>query len=264
MKTTVVVVGLCAMAVAHAHDAALSAASGAAVGSQRGLTRTSIGHSAPPTRKPVIRGIADKSRAWLGAEHRGLTVSKVADRSTGSIAIELRFRKDLIAIGVDARGGVSVTRAGSTVCLTSPESYERLQQILAGSDAAFATRVLLAEREATSDLKAAEMSLLSVAAFAASLMGDVDAPRRLATRHVEKHGGQYRPVRSETCFEEYTSEVSDAWNDMQACMAEANQDESMFQRAYRRVACNAVWLLRGESAWIEYVGCLGLGQLIPD
>jgi hypothetical protein len=64
-----------------------------------------------------------------------------------------------------------------------------------------------------------------------------------------------------TCFDTYTQEASGAWNDMQNCMDEANQDSSIFNRAYRRVACNAVWLVRSESAWVEYLGCLGLGQL---
>ena len=31
---------------------------------------------------------------------------------------------------------------------------------------------------------------------------------------------------------------------MQSCMDEANQDGSVLNRAYRRVACNGVWLLR--------------------
>ena len=48
---------------------------------------------------------------------------------------------------------------------------------------------------------------------------------------------------------------------MQSCMDEANQDENIFNRAYRRVACNGVWLVRSESAWVEYLACLGLGQL---
>ena len=42
------------------------------------------------------------------------------------------------------------------------------------------------------------------------------------------------------------------------------QDESLLNRAYRRVACNAIWLVRSESAWVEYLGCLGPGQLIPQ
>ena len=146
---------------------------------------------------------------------------------------------------------------------TTVEALERVQGLLAGSDAAFAARVLHAERERASDLKAGEMSLLSVTAFVASLTGDIDAPRRLATRFVEKHRGIYRPVNA-NCFETYAQESTAAWNDLQDCMNEANQDESLLQRAYRRVACNAIWLLRAESAWIEYLGCLGPGQLIPD
>jgi hypothetical protein len=179
------------------------------------------------------------------------------------MAIELRYRQDAIGIDVDARGVVTVARGGKRIRLTTADALQRVQHVLAGSEAAFAARVLHAEREAASELKAAEMSLLSVTAFLASLTGDVDAPRRLVTRFVEKHRGIYRPVRA-NCFEEYTEESTAAWNDLQDCMNEANQDESLLQRAYRRVACNAVWLLRAESAWIEYLGCLGPGQIIPD
>jgi hypothetical protein len=212
-------------------------------------------------RKPVIRGAADTKRAWLGAEFHGLTLHKIANRTDGSLAIDIRFRRDAVTIGIDAAGGITVARGNGSVRLTSAEAFDRLQRVLAGSDAVLAARLLLAEREVASDLQAPEMSLLSTAAFIASLAGDLDAPRRLSARFVEKHRGWYRPVRLATCFDEYSAESSGAWNDLQNCMDEANQDSSVFNRAYRRVACNGIWLVRAESAWIEYIGCLGLGQL---
>lgn len=212
-------------------------------------------------RKPVIRAAADSRRAWLGAEYQGLMLSKIANRTDGSLAIDVRFRRDALTIGIDAAGGITVARGNASVRVTSAEAFDRLQRVLAGSDAVLAARVLLAERETASDLQAPEMSLLSTAAFIASLAGDLDAPRRLSARFVEKYRGWYRPVRLATCFEEYSTESSAAWNDLQNCMDEANQDPSIWNRAYRRVACNGVWLVRSESAWIEYIGCLGLGQL---
>jgi hypothetical protein len=215
-------------------------------------------------RKPAIRGGADARRAWLGAEHNGLIVQKIANRVDESLSIELRYREDVVLVGIDAAAAVTVTRGGRAVRVESPEAYADVQQLLAGSEAAFATRVLLAERESVSDLQPPEMTLLSAAAFVASLAGDVDAPRRLAARFMDKHRGRYRVVRLNTCFEEYSSEASAAWNDMQACVDEANQDAGLFNRAYRRVACNTIWLVRAESAWIEYIGCLGPGQLLPQ
>jgi len=212
--------------------------------------------------RPVIRGGADAKRTWLGAEHRGLIVQRFSNKADGALAIELHFRQDHISIALNRAGGVAVARGGRRLEVMSVDAYERLQQLLAGSEAAFATRVLLAEREATSDLDAPEMTLLSTAAFVASLVGDLDAPRRLATRFVEKHRGIYRAVRYRTCFEQYAAESSAAWNDMQNCMDEANQDPSIFSRAYRRVACNAIWLIRSEAAWAEFLGCLGPGQFI--
>jgi hypothetical protein len=242
----------------------LAGACAAAVVGGPARERVAIAASPAPAqadRKPTIRGAADAQRAWLGAEYYGLTLHKIANRRDGSLAIELQFGRDALAIGIDAAGDVTVARGGSSIRVASADAYQRLQQVLAGSDAVLAARLLLAEREVVSDLQVPEMSLLSTAAFVASLAGDVDAPRRLAARFVEKHSSWYRPVRLRTCFDEYGKESSAAWDDMQNCVDEANQDPSVFNRAYRRVACNAVWLVRSESAWIEYIGCLGLGQL---
>jgi hypothetical protein len=257
MVKGLLVVGVCAAATLAAdHSGCLNA-----LAAPVRMEQASI--QAGGSRKPVIRGRADARTAWLGAEHRGLTIEKTTNRVDRSIAIELRYRQDVVGINVERSGTVVVLRGGKRVRITTAEAFERVQQVLAGSEAVFAALVLHAEREATSDLQAPETSLLSVTAFVASLVGDLDAPRRLSTRFVEKHMGIYRPIRFATCFEQYTKESTAAWNDLQDCMNEANQDESLIQRAYRRVACNGVWLVRAESAWIEYLGCLGPGQLLP-
>jgi hypothetical protein len=155
------------------------------------------------SRKPQLRGGADGRGAWLVAEHRGLTLLKVVTRADRSVAIELRFREDAVSLAVDGSGTVTVGRAGRAVRVTTPEAIEQLQQLVAGSEAVFATRMLLAERESTSDLQPHEMSVLAVAAFVASLTGDADAPTRLSRRFLEKHLGVFTRVRSETCFEKY-------------------------------------------------------------
>lgn len=219
------------------------------------------GAEAARARKPIISGAADARRAWLAAEYNGLVIHKVANRTDGSLGLDVRFGHDLLAIAIDAAGTVQVSRGKESVRVGSLEAHDRLQRLLAGSEAVLAVRLLLATRELTSDLHAPEMSLLSAAAFVVSLAGDVDAPRRLAARFAEKHRGRYRDVAVRTCFDSYSAESSAAWNDMQNCMDEANQDSSLFNRAYRRVGCNAIWLVRSESAWIEYLGCLGLGQM---
>ena len=255
--------GLCAAAMLAADERGWLTANTAAA-----ATKTAgpvvVRQGATAAGKPVISGGVDAARAWLSADYRGLRLEKVANRKDGTLRVDLRFGQDYVGISVGRAGLVDVSRGGAWLRVDSPEAFARLQQVLAGSEAIFAARVLLAEREAVSELKAPEMSLLSTAAFVASLAGDVDAPRRIATRFVEKHRGIYRSVRLATCFETYTNEVSDAWNDLQACMDEANQDENIFARAYRRVGCNAVWLMRSESAWVEYLGCLGPGSIIPQ
>ena len=255
-----VLVGVCAAAALAGEMPATLATSGSAI-------EPAFVEMPPPrpvAGKPVIRGGVDSRRAWLGAEHRGLTVRKIADRGDGSVAIDLAFGGDRVSLAVNRAGGTAVVRAGRRIEVLTPDALREVRQMLAGSDAVMAAQVMLAERTLASELQPAEMSLLSAAAFAASLAGDVDAPRRLAARFVNKHVGAIRPVRLGTCFDEYAAESSAAWNDMQACVNEANQDESIWNRAYRRVACNAIWLVRSESAWIEYLGCLGPGQLIPQ
>jgi hypothetical protein len=205
---------------------------------------------------PAIKGHADGRRALLTAVYKGLAVIKTSDRADGSMTIDLRYGRDTVTVFLDKAGTATVARGGHTVSVDSPEALRQLQQLLNGSDAIFAVRALLSERETTSDLKAPEYSLLATAAFVASLVGDADAPRRLASRFVEKHRGIFRPVRFKGCWDDYSSEVTESWNDLQSCMDEANQSDSFFSGSYRRVACNAVWLLRSESAWFEYIQCM--------
>jgi hypothetical protein len=256
-------VGICAAAVhtVDEHQTLAAARSTMVVGQ---ATNTKATERPVLRNGPRIRGSADAKRAWLGAEHRGLVVNKISNREDGSLSLDLKFRKDHVTIAIEKSGAIVASRGGKTIRVTSVASFERLQQLLAGSEATFAARLLLAEREQTSDLQAPEMALLSSMAFVAGLSGDVDALRRLATRFVEKHRGIYRQVRFRTCFDSYANEASSAWNDMQGCVDEANQDPSIFNRAYRRVACNGVWLLRSESAWVEYIGCLGPGALMAQ
>jgi hypothetical protein len=158
---------------------------------------------------------------------------------------------------------VVVSRQGQRLAVSSPEALQALQHLLAGSAAAFAARATLSELEGESDLKAAEMNVLSSLAFVASLMGDVNAPTRLADRFVQKHRGIFRQVREdESCWSDYTSEATAAWDDLQACMKET-EDDGFFSGAYQRLACNAVWIGRSESAWFEYVKCLSPLSGIP-
>jgi len=207
-------------------------------------------------RGPEIAGNTDGRHVWMHAEYKGLLVRKLANRSDRTLSIDLRYRLDAVTVAIDKAGVTSVRRGGQSVAIDSPGALEQAQRVLAGSEAVFAIRALLAERQAVSDLKAPEYTLLATAAFVASLVGDTDAPARLADRFVEKHRGIVRPVRNGGCWSAYTQESTSAWNDLQACMDEANQDDSWFNGAYRRLACNGVWILRSESAWFEYLECL--------
>ena len=204
---------------------------------------------------PTIRGGLDGRTAWMGAEFRQLEVRKRTDRSAGTIEMDFRFAGDRVHVAV-APDRIAVTRGKSTVVVDSGGALDRLQDVLGGSRAVFAARAMLSELEATSDLKAPEMSLLASASFLAALAGDTQAPRRLADRFVEKHRGILRQAQdTSTCWSKYSTEVTLAWNDLQDCM-HGSADDGWFMGAYERIVCNAIWMLRTESAWFEYLHCL--------
>lgn len=202
----------------------------------------------------ISYGIEGK-RAWLAATYKQLSVRKVTNHEERSFVIELVHDGDVVLFDYNS-GGVVVSRAGRTLPVTSPTALQKLQHLLAGSTAAFAARTMLSELEGESDLRAPAMSLLSSLAFVSSLAGDLNAPKRLADRFVEKHRGIFRQVRQdESCWGDYSTEATRAWGDLQSCMRDT-EDDGFFSGAYQRLACNAVWVLRSESAWFEFVKCL--------
>lgn len=212
--------------------------------------------SAETTGRAAISGGHDGKSAWLVAEYKQLQLRKRSDPTANTVDIDLVYRGDVVGISVVGTT-VTVTRGGRRLVVESAEALESLQTLLGGSVAVFATRALLSQLEATSSLKAPEMSLLGAAAFVASLVGDVEALRRLSDRFMEKHRGLFRQVRDDgdTCWSDYTSESTDAWNDLQSCMDET-KDDGFLSGAVRRLACNGTWILRSESAWFEYLKCL--------
>jgi hypothetical protein len=206
-------------------------------------------------RTAVITGGHDKKASWLSAEYRELQVRKRTDRASLAVTIELRAGADLVTLSVSPRS-VSVSRGGRQLTLDSAESLAAMQELLGGSVAVFGVRAMLSELESVSGFTAPDMALLSTAAFVASLVGDVSAPQRIADRFVAKHRGLFRQIRwRESCWSSYTSESTAAWDELQACMADANE-KGFFRAAYERIACNTIWLLRSESAWFEYLNCL--------
>lgn len=197
----------------------------------------------------------DGTRAWLAATYKQLSVRKVTNHQERSFVIELAHDGDVVLVTYNS-GGIVVSRAARPLPVTSPAALQKLQHLLAGSTAAFAARTMLSELEGESDLRAPAMSLLSSLAFVSSLAGDLNAPKRLADRFVEKHRGIFRQVRQDdSCWSDYSTEATRAWDSLQNCMRET-EDDGFFSGAYQRLACNAVWVLRSESAWFEYVKCL--------
>jgi hypothetical protein len=210
----------------------------------------------------ITAGFVGK-QIWTVGQYEQLQITKVISKG-GAAVSELRVGQDLVTI-TTSREGTSVTRGGRTLTV-STESMEALQVLLAASPAVFAAKEMLSARESTSALKAPEMSLLTSAAFVASLTGDTHAPLRLADRFMARHRGLYRSVVARgddaeaSCWSNYTNEVNASWNDLQSCMAET-ADDGWLVGAALRVACNAIWLLRSDSAWFEYLNCLGPARI---
>jgi len=204
----------------------------------------------------AMRGGHDGRTAWMTVEHRNLQLQKRFAAETGIAVAELRAGRDHVTVTA-APAFIRVARDGHTVTLDSPAAVERAVALIGGSQAIFAARILLAELEATSALDPPDVSLLSTLAFVASLVGDVEAPRRVADRVVAKHRGFVRPVvlSGGSCWMSYLSEVTAAWNDLQGCMEES-YDDPWWWSPFARLACNAIWALRAESAWFEYLKCL--------
>jgi hypothetical protein len=221
--------------------------------------------TAAPRQGPraIINGGHDQKSSWLFAEYRELQVRKRTDRATLAVSIELRAGADLVTVAVAPRN-ISVWRGGRRVVVNSAKTLEAVQRLLGGSAAIFGVRAMLSDLEPLSASTAPDMALLSTAAFVASLVGDVGAPLRIADRFMEKHRGIFRQVReSGQCWTDYTNETSAAWNELQACMDEANE-RGFFQAAYERLACNGIWLLRAESSWFEYLKCLSPLTVVPQ
>ena len=247
--------GTMARAAAAAATVALVAVSGVAA-IAAGDGKGEGGAAQSRGRAPAISGGHDGKTAWMMADYKQLQLRKRSNPVTKTVAIELRSGRDVVSITV-VDGQVSVGRGRRKVAVDSPAAFESLQQLLGGSTAVFAAKTMLSELESSSELQTPEMSLLASAAFVASMVGDVEAPRRLTDRFMAKHRGLYRQVmRSQgSCYWAYTHEVSDAWNQLQNCMDETH-DDGFFVGAYRRLGCNGLWVMRSESAWFEYLKCL--------
>ena len=203
-----------------------------------------------------LKAGVETTRVWVTGEYDGLTVRKFTAKGGASV-IEFNHGDDTVVLSISSQR-VSVGRNGIARDLDSPESIEEVQQLLAGSAAMFHNRVMLSQLERTSVLKAGSMSILSAAAWAASLTGDVEAPIRLALRFVEKHRGPLMRVRAddeESCWTAYSTEVDAALTDATNCTREAVESGGLWLLA-RTYACSAVWVLRGESAWFEYLKCV--------
>ena len=211
----------------------------------------------------VVTGGHDTRSSWLHADYRELQLRARTDRGTRALAITLRVGADIVKVQV-APESVAVARGSRFIVVDSPEALQAVQELLGGSAAIFGLKSMLSDLEPVSRLTAPDMALLSTAAFVAALVGDVGAPQRIADRFMERHRGIYRQAReSGKCWSDYSAETSAAWTALEDCMKDADAKD-FFRAAYERLACNAVWIMRAESAWFEYLKCLSPLTVIPQ
>ena len=207
-----------------------------------------------------IRGGVEPQRVWLVADYNGLQIRKFTAKN-GAAVLEFRRDDDTVVLSV-ARSGQTVSRNGTTVALGTPESVEAVRELLDSSPAMFHTRLLLSRYENTSDLKGPSLSLLSGAAIAAALTGDVEAPYRLVERFLEKHRGLLRRVAApDSCWDAYEKNVNEAANDYEACLVDASNAKWYLQYSMAQ-ACSFVWVLEAEAAWFEMLKCSGATSLM--
>ena len=222
------------------------------------------------TQLPVLKlaGGAEASRVWLTAEYDGLSIRKFTAKG-GSSVMEFTYGDDVVVISL-SKERVSIGRNGVAHEFRTAASLEALQGILGGSAAMYHTRLMLSQLERTSELKAGSMSLLSAAAFAAALTGDVNAPARLSERFVQKYRAGFKTVRAAaraaddggSCWSSYSKEVDAAMTDLGNCISEAEQG-ALWLMNFRVGCCLGTWTLRAESAWFEYLKCLSPLSIAP-
>lgn len=212
------------------------------------------GRRASP-RLQLAVGFEDRG-VWISGHYKQLGIRKYTSRFPLETSLELRHDTDTLSVTFAAEA-IVVTRNRQSVLVDSAEALEALQNLLGGSSAVFAARATLSEFAEQGELRAPELNLLSFLAFVTALAGDVNAPGRLAHQFASKHRGALHPIRWGMCREDYTTEMEAAWNERQKCMLDVDHEENFFGAAYRRLACNTIWISRAESAWMEYVACRG-------
>ena len=207
--------------------------------------------------KVAIQIGADRDRVWLEASYKGLQVRKFTQRGGASIT-ELQLGQDRVVISVSA-AGLSAIRNGKQYASDDTGSPAAVRGALASSPAVLHARNLLAHFESADSLNPSEMSLVVALAFVASLTGDTGAPARVGERFGTRGRERILPVRYVlgSCWGDYSNEVNAALYDHASCRYEADQSSGLMEEVLE-FACDATWLMRVESAWFEYINCLGI------
>lgn len=212
-----------------------------------------------PSALKISTGL-DQKRGWVTAEYGDLRIRKFTTPGEGSM-VEFGHGEDLVVFELAGTKG-TIVRNGKRVDLGSGAPAEGVQRLLGDSPALYHTRVMLSQLEEASAITPPEMTVLTAAAFAAAVTGDKSAPLRVSERFLGRHGGGLRMVRfvpGASCSSEYSGEVTDAWDDMMSCKGAA-VDSWIWQ--IKMTLCELEWIARVESAWFEYLKCVGLLPII--
>jgi hypothetical protein len=192
-------------------------------------------------------------QAWLKGATAGLRFEKTVTER-GFFALALDAQGDRVDIGGNETT-ITVSRGGriAEIDMRSPdeEAYRAIREVLIGSRAVRAFRVMASGLEPSTEETAAGAAVLAADAMVGMLDGDVAALDRYGRQIAEKARRRLRQVREEGpgCYEVYEAEVIRAWDDMQQCYYD------VWYIPFVRDWCSYRWGLWVESAWFSFLAC---------
>ena len=167
-----------------------------------------------------------------------------------AFAIQLTRGRQIMAFAMSALG---------------TEELAKIRALLAGSRAIKRYRGLAAALEARHDQSPEAYGVILGGAVIGWIDGDAAAPVRLARRiagmsappagrGAGDRAGLMFQVDGGDCWSDYEQLINDAWNDVTSCMSYAFQQSAWWQPFFMNT-CTAVWVIRSEGYWFEYLSC---------
>jgi hypothetical protein len=196
-----------------------------------------------------------EGRAQLVARAGELVVEKTV-APDGGFVIAFRMGDDEVRIALRL-AGVDVVRGQTALHLEFGQSddadFLKVKELLAGSKALRAHRVLAANLEPKTLATPAGVGTLLTDAFLAVLDGDASSVERLTERVTKRIQARLKRVRREDedpgCYEKWEAEVMRAWYSYVVCMYSYSVWNPL------KEACTVRYFVWIESAWWSFISC---------